>query len=286
MEQGNLANQIPSRFLDFKATCAAWPYSYGPYDPSSAYSGTPLDCSDNGNGIPAWAANRVKPYECPAVNNYATLTSGVMDTLYMYNNGSATLAYADQLPNSTAGFTGTPGYSITTFQMAACNYAGNAGMFGPSAADTIDNPSILGASFTGGNFTDLLVKYIGPFNLNSKTRITDIADGTSNTIAFGESKGCTDGADGSRDFKWSWGGMGAMAGLSGPVKKPRERWSRYSSNHSGVINFAMCDGSVRTFNKQDSAFLTPPNLPAWYFAWAGVLGMADGTVPDFSLIGN
>jgi len=104
------------------------------------------------------------------------------------------------------------------------NYASNCGWMG---------------NYSGGG-NALGCYCIGPYYDNSKTPIVAITDGTSNTFGFGESLGGA-APPAARDFVANWTGgfnMGTAYGLT-PVT-----WYRYSSMHDGVINFAMCDGSV------------------------------------------
>jgi len=276
VEQENLYKRIPGTFFDYKSTTVGWFYAYAPYDVGNG----------NGNGSPPWAVNRVKFYECPAVNNYLPMADnnqpgvyGVVNAFYTYTASSPVLNYIDF---ATPNVDNSPG-QISIDKFGASNYVASCGMAGPCGTDTFDQISGSLASFTGTTL-GLIAQYNGPFNLNSKTRITDIADGTSNTIGFGESVYATIQPNNTKDITLLWPGAGGMAGFIGPRKTDAR--GRYSSHHAAVINFAMCDGSVRGFTKQDSPFLNPPNVPLWYYSWAAALGMADGVVPDFNLLGN
>jgi len=283
MEQGNVANAIPATFFDYKSTTVAWLYAYAPFDVGNG----------NGNGNPPWATAKIKSYECPAVNNYlqkadifANGVYGLVDAMYLYTASTPMLNYIDfTVPNVD----NSPG-QIAFESFGAANYVANAGLYGPCGTDVFSNIAGLSA-FTAYDVgpqpwsaNAYIAAFNGPFNLNSKTKINDITDGTSNTIAFGETVYGTISAANTRDVTLMWPGAGGMAGFVGP-RKTNAR-GRYSSQHSAVINFAMCDGSVRAFLKQDSPFLTPPTVPNWYWAWASALGMADGQVPDFGVLGN
>jgi len=90
------------------------------------------------------------------------------------------------------------------------------------------------------NGTPAKSTYIGPYYDNSKTKIAQILDGTSNTLGFGESLGGSV-PPATRDFVATWTGgfcMPTYWGLSNP------KWYTYSSMHDAVVNFAFCDGSV------------------------------------------
>jgi prepilin-type N-terminal cleavage/methylation domain-containing protein/prepilin-type processing-associated H-X9-DG protein len=92
----------------------------------------------------------------------------------------------------------------------------------------------------GGMFGELY-PYPGIYYANSKVRHGDISDGTSNTIAFGETLG---GATNPRQFALTWMGAGSLPTYFGMPSTPD--WPHYGSRHTGVVNFSMADGSVRS----------------------------------------
>ena len=62
-----------------------------------------------------------------------------------------------------------------------------------------------------------------------------------------------------------------------PVTKADTGWWHFSSRHSGIVNFAMCDGSVRSI---PVGFANSSNTP---FNYAG--GIMDGQVYDPTTLG-
>jgi prepilin-type N-terminal cleavage/methylation domain-containing protein/prepilin-type processing-associated H-X9-DG protein len=125
----------------------------------------------------------------------------------------------------------------------------------------------------------------GVYFQNSKIRMDDITDGTSNTLAVGECKYDTQ----SGQLACIWAGMTgwvAPGAVSGTVRISDVMWyvddaaaqingtapQAFSSRHPGGAMFGFCDGSVRFFHDHDD----PSNLR--YLA-----GRADGVIvnPDF-----
>jgi prepilin-type N-terminal cleavage/methylation domain-containing protein/prepilin-type processing-associated H-X9-DG protein len=217
IEQGNLYNLIPTTYFTLNTTQGAWAYSTPPYDYNSGASPT------NGTGYPHWADTHVKTYECPAdtVYNLINPTDWVID------------AYMD-VPASS-GFGGDYldyVYNVNGFgqQMGASNYIGSGG-----------NPLS-----TNG--------YAGVYAANTPTRVVNVtaADGTSNTIAFGE---VAQGQYGGSNFRMTWMGAGTMSVLYGlPASSAVGSFHpwQFSSKHGNFCNFAFCDGSVRPISSSVS----------------------------------
>jgi prepilin-type N-terminal cleavage/methylation domain-containing protein/prepilin-type processing-associated H-X9-DG protein len=236
VEQGPLYNQIPQANFPFDTTMGAWAYSTPPFDYQSGVPASQI----NGTGIAPWAQNsRIKSYECPADNLYGPVGTGLVDAYFYSSPNFINIDYIYDVP----GF----GHEV-----GRTNYIASNGGLGTDSA---------------------WIKYVGPYDVNSKTKITDIADGTSNTIAFGETLAGT--ATGTRDLALMWPGSGSMPAAWGPVTDANATWTTYSSRHTGVINFAWCDGSVRPIAKGS-------DRATFIFA----SGMHDGVVFDFSKLGQ
>jgi prepilin-type processing-associated H-X9-DG protein len=105
--------------------------------------------------------------------------------------------------------------------------------------------------------------FTGIYHMNSRTRIAEITDGTSNTVAFGETLSA-----GTCEIAWM--GAGWFVSKWGLAPDGDDsNWRRPASRHSGIINFAFADGSVRPIGKY-----------ADYNTWIYVTGKADGKVID------
>jgi prepilin-type processing-associated H-X9-DG protein len=164
---------------------------------------------------------KVKPFLCPSSDAENATPALGCFAFFVYNSGGMTGYY----------FAGNPSYGRT-------NYASVAGYLGNTS------PS-----------------YVGIYAMNTKTKMTDITDGTSNTLAFGE---CGIG----RDFYnlWYSSNLPTAWGLAAAPA-----WYQYGSKHTNIVNFAFGDGSVRSL-------ATSFNNTQYQYA----AGMTDGAVVTFN----
>ncbi|MFO0935573.1 MAG: DUF1559 domain-containing protein [Gemmataceae bacterium] len=186
-----------------------------------AYCTAPFSSDGNQTGIVTGAETIVKTYTCPSDEANTPHTNGMFDELYPGNNCSG---WSGTTPPPTAiSMCGDYIYTLSVRQPGATNYVGCAGG--------------LGLYETGSPY----YFYRGCYYPNSKTKLTAITDGTSNTLGFGETLG---GNGKTKDFNLAWAGAGSMPvawGLQGPNTSG---WYTFSSRHTGLVNFANCDGSV------------------------------------------
>lgn len=200
-----------------------------------AYYQGPFSSDGNQTGTFLQANPHVKIYECPSDGLlYGSVTAGIWDA-YVLDNGQ----YFSDYVYDTPGFGHEWGRSN---YMACSGYDGN-------AASSVYNG----------------ISYQGIYYPNSQTKIVAISDGTSNTIAFGESLCGNTPTVGPRDFVCSWMGSGGMPTFGG--LSSQAYWWMFSSNHIGTVNFAFQDGSVR-----------PVSTSVDYNTYQAMGGMSDGQV--------
>jgi len=243
VEADNVFKQIPSSYFQLNTTQGAWAYSTAPYDYSSGSTSAP----NNGTGYLAVFETHIKTFECPSDNPYAFLnspTDWVIDAYFVFQ-GATYIDYVYNNPDSAGGRTFGRG-------LGASNYIGCAGY-------DINN--------TDANS----VKYVGVYSANSRTRITDVKDGTSNTIGFGEA---ASGAYSGSNYRLTWMGAGSMPTAWG-FPNPPHPWCFSSKHTQGVINYGFCDGSVRGI---------PPTADYWTYQAAA--GKNDGIVVDTTKLGG
>jgi prepilin-type N-terminal cleavage/methylation domain-containing protein/prepilin-type processing-associated H-X9-DG protein len=278
MEQGNIYNTIPTPFFDPKTTQGAWNYNgvfiNGQPTPGAPNAAVNYDFSAGwtyaggfaANGTVVYqvgsapgangigfvpATNHIPSYECPSDNPYNVSPSaslaGWIDA-YWVDNGHIWIDFAPLPTNATLDF-------------GLTNYIGCTGYLGDNA-----NPS------QGGRSTTVYANsYKGIYYRNSRTKIAEVTDGTSNTIAFGETLGGNLSAQ--RDFSLSWFGSGAMPTAWGLSATPD--FYQFASKHPGIVNFGFADGSVRQIS-----------VTANYAMFQSVAGMGDGSIIDWSQLGQ
>jgi len=190
------------------------------------------------------------------------------------------LCPSDNANNRTWEFVGLFTYSYTLYgylnnntstTMGKSNYCSNAGSLGNVSA----------AGEGGDRFYG---QWVGPFYIDSKTTMTSITDGTSNTIFFGEWLG--DNYYGSNNWVGSW--MGAMNMVTawdllqpGTPQNAGMQWYTYGGKHTGVCMFGFGDGSVRGLKYFDGLSTSWFSNPWYYFQYAG--GYQDGGVIDWTV---
>lgn len=93
-------------------------------------------------------------------------------------------------------------------------------------------------------------------NRNKKRTFASITDGTSNTLYIGEN--ILHYPDPTNSTKLiSYGNLPWMAGfamgINWPLTYKPGHWPKFSSRHSGIVNFSMADGSVRPVSQSADA---------------------------------
>ena len=275
MEQDNVYTQLKGNagqntsttgtpvgnLFDPQTVAGAWAYNYPPYS-----NVTGADA--NGTGYIHIADSLVKSYLCPSDNTGPgnnTLNYGIIDGLGIPSYGAAGYyIYIDYVLD-------TPMFGR---EMGRANYCGVMGAYGkvdPNDTNVDTLTMIPHQSWA---------PYVGIYNsANPKntTKLADIKDGTSNTLAFGEYLGGVH-IDGTRDFELAWMGSGAqptyygLAPIYGPNKNDFSR-RQFQSQHPGLVNFAFADGSVRPIFKT-----------ADFNTYIYASGMKDGRIFDATLL--
>ena len=142
------------------------------------------------------------------------------------------------------------------------------GAFGAALGRTNYMPSMGYFGHTGTNFD----QYEGIFQTQVQNGVDQVssADGTANTLLFGEALG--DKETGARQYSLAWVGAGGM--ITGGGINPAD-WYTFGSKHTGVIQFCFADGSVRGVSKS-----ADPVSVIYASGWH------DGRVYDASALGN
>jgi prepilin-type N-terminal cleavage/methylation domain-containing protein len=227
---------------------------------------------------PDWslAFTRIKTFMCPS-DELSTDADSTLGPLIIIacpadtgsnNNATGGLYFATNTPDVDLGKT---------------NYIGCAGGLGGSS-NTADPASGPGVDLT---------KYKGIFYNRSKITMAEItaADGSSNTLMFGEGLGGL-AQGGPRDTYWAWMGCGAVGvkyGLAPEAAGSSHNGNAYmfGSRHTGIVQFAMGDGAVKGLKTGSTCVRNPAPTPYQTSPW-GVLmqlgGVRDGLSADPSAV--
>ena len=247
-----------------------------PYmDQGAISSQIPTAYFEGATGSGAWwnnatvntlAQNRLAVLTCPTADLYRELSAPPYAAATSF--GEAVYIYC--VPNSLSI---TLGY----FQGMGRNYG---------RTSYISSAGAIGDAQTGTN--PPYSNYRGPFYPNSKVKLVGVSDGTSNTIAFGETLG---GSSNFRQYGISWMGAGGQA-TAWELRDPQFGvWNQFASLHTGIVPFAYLDGTVKLvrITACDSApYPGAAANPLWFnsrwYQMQYVGGTNDSQSIDFSVL--
>jgi prepilin-type N-terminal cleavage/methylation domain-containing protein len=217
---------------------------------------------------------RIKVLQCPssplAGQTLASPARMIMAIWPNFSGGTqqSRLNSAGALAQGTTNYTGVSGFNGDQSQPATQTFG--------TAPNTITlSPS----------------QYSGIFFNRSKTTITGISDGTSNTLMLGEGVGTHPRPlEANNLFGWSWMAVGTIGTSFGLVDVSRpalanageNAWRAFSSGHTGLVQFAFGDGSVRGLRYGSSQTVGSQD----WFVLQTLAGARDGQVVQTGSILN
>jgi len=216
-------------------------------------NGGPVQDPPNPNQLTGWPISLLPYIEQGNVYNAMNLTQSQYANCNGVNSPGATIIQSFICPSDVfGGVSGNRGTYVTggvTYSFGVISYAGNSG----TQAWYVSNMTVDGV-----------------FYINSAVRLTDITDGDSATLMFGERYHNDPNYPAlATSSGWAWANYSAgqdyLAGSLVPINyqappKPNQtqtdlRTNAYGSGHAGGANFALCDGSVRFLSNSTSPIL-------------------------------
>jgi prepilin-type N-terminal cleavage/methylation domain-containing protein/prepilin-type processing-associated H-X9-DG protein len=264
VEADNIYKQLVIKWNPKETGCKWW------LDPTKPCADTPA----NRGGI-NWtmAHSRIKTFLCPSDDAYATTTRVAVGE-HFYNHSTC--------PNSSGDSPPLCGYTISFKNddpgdipnLGRTNYAGVGGMW---AKGDYTFPAPINLSV--GQFE-------GVFTNRSANALGRLQDGTSNTLMFGEGIGGPNpDPQGPGAYGGTWMGVGALPAIHG-LPTSRYIYFDFSSRHTGIVNFAYADGSVRGVKAGSAVWSNfpqpPPPTTGDWIVFQSLCGHRDGLVVDKS----
>ena len=146
--------------------------------------------------------------------------------------------------------------------------------YGPPDGPPLGRTNYVGVAGGMGTIGNTWDPWAGVFHTRTLTTLEKVADGTANTLAFGES--ISDGLEATKSRSMSWMGMGWLPTYRG-LEDPPTRFG-FGSKHAGVVQFAFADGSVRGVRR--------PQVGSGTGAFRPASGMQDQIAYDTAQLGN
>jgi len=244
------------------------------------------------------AQTQIPTFTCPSDTPYLRVGAIAILTAPECNGGAPSF---NPYPNAwIVWLTGNP------YPFGRTNYVGVCGMFGSMSQFQLGQPG-QSTQYPQGMYTKQFGGIMGNRTKLSLEQITS-ADGTANTLMYGETVGDSDyDATTQGGYSLSWMGCGELPTAWGLPTGANSisTWYTFSSKHSNVVQFAMGDGAVRQIKKPYTDILvtgitwnpalgSPPSmqysvlnpLPASPIQLSAYAGWQDGFYLDPAFIGN
>jgi prepilin-type N-terminal cleavage/methylation domain-containing protein len=228
---------------------------------------------------------------------YSTIVTPIKTyTCPSYPDPSCTyIVIGPHLWNGTSGSTTANNVSISWWYE---DYLGGGDKYGRPYGRT----NYAGVAGLGQGTSPLWSKYAGMMGNRTKTKIATVVDGSSNTLMFGEICGTfttsaavvVNGVAGTNgplnEYDLAWVGVGGMYTRRGLGQGNTSEWRQFSSYHTGIVQFAFGDGSVRALRAAGTTNIPDTNTgvggsSSWYILQA-LAGVNDGTSVDITSISN